>query len=230
MKNYKPILEKFFKNQLSSSEFKELISSLKKIIEKVLSIHFDKTVENYFIKYLGPEYPTDLSYELLQRLIYYKDYILNLPFIQENYLISTSLNLIHYHLSNDLKNIKRETNFEDFSSYLNKDPEEENLKLEDTLPSITFDYLENLYFSHIIELLKQRLTPKEIETLCWYVFKYTHKKVECKVNKNVLYKRWERLKPKLKALFGSENFEVISAQKLFDLIRSELCSKLDYNK
>jgi len=44
----------------------------------------------------------------------------------------------------------------------------------------------------------------------------------------VLYKRWERLKPKLKEILGYEYYEGTSPSKFFELIKSELCEKIDY--
>uniref|UniRef100_A0A7V5XFB6 Uncharacterized protein n=1 Tax=Thermodesulfobacterium geofontis TaxID=1295609 RepID=A0A7V5XFB6_9BACT len=223
MKNYKPILEKFFKNQLSSPEYKTFLTNLKRIIKKAFDGHFNRHIESLFAKYYGPDYLKALSHELLLKLIDKKNTILNHTFIHENYLISVVVNLIYYHLSSDFKTVEKETNFEDL--YLSKDPEEEeNLKLEEVLPKLTVDHLESLRLLHIIEVLKQHLTPKEIETLCCYVLNYIYKQeAECKVNKNVLYKRWERLKPKLRAILGYEIFEEISPYKLFELIKSELC-------
>jgi hypothetical protein len=46
----------------------------------------------------------------------------------------------------------------------------------------------------------------------------------------VLYKRWERLKPKLREILGFEFPEEVSPQKFFELIKSELCEKLNYIK
>ncbi len=230
MKDYKPILEKFFKNQLSSSEFETLLINLKKIIKKTFKRLFDEHVKNLFVKYYGSDYLEALSQELLLRLLHQKNVILNLAFVHENYLSSVIKNLIYYHLSSGFKLIEKEINFEDL--FLNIDPEEqENLKLETTLPKVIVDYLENLSLTHTIEILKVRLTPKEIETLCWYVLTHIYKeKIEYKVNKNVLYKRWERLKPKLGKILGNENYEKTLSFKLFELIKSELCKEFYYKK
>uniref|UniRef100_A0A7C4JQM5 Uncharacterized protein n=1 Tax=Thermodesulfobacterium geofontis TaxID=1295609 RepID=A0A7C4JQM5_9BACT len=223
MKDYKPIFEKLFKNQLSTSEFKTLLINLETIIEKTFKKLFDKSVENLFAKYYGSDYIEVLSQELLLKLIHQKNIILNLVFIHENYLISIAKNLINYHLSSKFKIIKKEINFEDL--YLSKDPDEqEELKLGENLPKVMVDYLENLRLFHMVEILKKHLTPKEIEVLCCYILKYVYKQEKrCKINKNVLYKRWERLKPKLRKILGYEIFEENSPHKFFEIIKSELC-------
>jgi hypothetical protein len=229
MKNYKLILERFFKNQLSSLEFKSLLINLKKIIKKTFDKQFSEYIENLFAKYYGPDYLETLSHELLLKLIYKKNIVLNHSFIHENYLSSIAKNLIYYHLSLDFfKTLEKEINFEDL--YLSEDPEEqENLKLEETLPKVMVNYLENLSLAHAVRIIKACLTSKEIETLCWYILTYIYnQETKYKVNKNVLYKRWERLKPKLKEILGYEYYEGTSPSKFFELIKSELCEKIDY--
>jgi hypothetical protein len=234
MKDYKPILEKFFKNKLTQEELNELLFNLRKIVEKAEKILDERStggIKNALAKYYGSDYYKDLAYEVLLILIKEKNYITKLEFIHENYLISVAKNLILYRInSSEFKFLKKVEKFEE----LIKQPEfkeDENLKLEETLPKVEFDYPENLTLTHAVEVLKEKLSPTEIETLCWYVLTYIYnQEIKCKVNRNVLYKRWERLKPKLREILGFEFPEEVSPQKFFELIKSELCEKLNYIK
>jgi hypothetical protein len=176
MKDYKPILEKFFKNKLTQEELNELLFNLRKIVEKAEKILDERStgeIKNVLTKYYVSDYE-DLSYELLLKLTQKKNLITKLKSIHENYLIKVAKNLILYRIKfSEIKFLKKVEKFEE----LIKEPEfkeDENLKLEETLPKVEFDYPENLTLTHAVEVLKEKLSPTEIETLCWNVLTYIY--------------------------------------------------------
>jgi hypothetical protein len=148
-----------------------------------------------------------------------------MPYISEKYLLITALNIIYFHLSSGFKIVEKEVNLDDLSLTQEEDKEQE-IRVEGLLPPVFVNFLEDSALNHLVLSLKEKLTKKELETLCWYVNKaYKQNPKEVKVSDNALYKRWERLKPKLKKILGEEVLEGTSADKLFYAIKSEICDK-----
>ncbi|PMP94379.1 MAG: hypothetical protein C0169_06585 [Thermodesulfobacterium geofontis] len=227
MKNYKPFFEKFFNNQLTSEEFEKFLSEIEKIIKKVLRTSFYAQIEEFFQKLCGTEYLRELAYELLLRFLRNRDYLLSLNYINEKYIFSCAKNFILQHLSSGFKSVKKEISFANLKSQ--ESLEEEKINLEESLPQYVVDYLETHRIYHIIRILKERLTSKELETLCWYIYKQIYQEeFQLNVDRNVIYKRWERLRPKLREILREDLDEEITSSKLFELIRSEICEKLSY--
>lgn len=231
MKNYKLFLKKLFKKHFSPEEFKEVSLRLKRIIKKAFNIYFSPQIEKNFQKYYGSNYLDDLTQEFILKLISNKNILEKKKFIHENYILSSARNLICYKLYIIKKSSEREINFADL---LPEDaPEdEENYIVEERIAQYVVDYLEDLKLQHIFSIIKENLNRKDLETLCWYIYKDIYQeKFPIPVKVNTLYKRWERLKIKLKKILGEDLFfGKIPAEKLFERIKSEICEKLNYNK
>ncbi|QER42714.1 hypothetical protein F1847_08150 [Thermodesulfobacterium sp. TA1] len=229
MKDYKPILQKLLNNQCSPKDFELLKKDFKKLLKRAFKTHFTSYIEKVFAKYYGPDYLEALSQELFVKIVYQKDTLLSLNFIHENYLFAMVVNLIYYHLSSGFRVLEKEVNFEDLFSQ--KDQEEKELKLEESIPQVFINYLEDQTLLHLSFSLKQSLTKKELETLCWYILKniYKHKN-QTSEKRDAFYKRWERLKPKLKEILVRELLEDTNTYKFFEVIKSEICEKLDLLK
>lgn len=229
MKDYKSFLEKFFTNELSSEEFEKFVFKLKKIIKKVFKVSFSPQIESLFQKFYGQDYLDDLTYELLLRFLNTKDYLNSINYINEKYIFSCAKNLIYSCLSSEFKTVEREINFEDLKIQESLE-DEEKIKFEENLPQYTVDYFETYKIYHIIKILKEKLTQKDLKVLCWYIYKQIYgKEFKLDMSKGAIYKRWERLKPKLRDILGEEFIEELTSSKFFELMKSEICKKLDYN-
>jgi len=227
MKDYKryifPLLKK---DKLPNSDFEEFKKSIKQLIRKVFCAAFSPQIEEMFKKAYGNGYLDDLFQEFLLRLFQTKDIILNLKFINEKYLFTIIQNIIYYHLSSGFRLIGKAKSFEELNPY---SEEEENIKTEERIASQAYDYLKNLKIKHWFNELKNKLNEKDEETFCYYLFKWLLKKeMELKkINKNALYKRWERLKIKLQNILGAqlEEEDLEEIKELFEVYMSEVCQK-----
>jgi hypothetical protein len=225
VRNYKQIIEKLFNNQISSKEYQTFLHVLKRIFKQALKVHFTTNIEKLFHKYFGPDYLEVLASELIFKIVSKKESFLNLSFINEKYLLTTAINIIYLYLSSEFKLVEKEVNLEDLSLTQEEDKEKE-IRVEGLLPPVFVNFLEDSALNHLVLSLKEKLTKKELETLCWYVNKaYKQNPKEVKASADALYKRWERLKPKLKKIVGEEVLEGTSADKLFYAIKSEICEK-----
>jgi hypothetical protein len=225
VRNYKQIIEKLFNNQISSKEYQTFLNVLKRIFKQALKVHFTSNIEKLFHKYFGPDYLEVLASELIFKIVSKKESFLNLSFINEKYLLTTAINIIYFYLSSEFKLVEKEVNLEDLSLTQEEDKEKE-IRVEGLLPPVFVNFLEDSALNHLVLSLKEKLTKKELETLCWYVNKaYKQNPKEVKASADALYKRWERLKPKLKKIVGEEVLEGTSADKLFYAIKSEICDK-----
>ena len=225
MRNYKQIIEKLFNNQISSKEYQTFLHVLKRIFKQALKVHFTTNIEKLFHKYFGPDYLEVLASELIFKIVSKKESFLNLSFINEKYLLTTAINIIYLYLSSEFKLVEKEVNLDDLSLTQEEDKEQE-IKVEGLLSPIFVNFLEDSALNHLVLSLKEKLTKKELETLCWYLDKaYKQNPKELKASAEALYKRWERLKPKLRKILGEEVLEGTSADKLFYAIKSEICDK-----
>jgi hypothetical protein len=225
VRNYKQIIEKLFNNQISSKEYQTFLNVLKRIFKQALKVHFTSNIEKLFHKYFGPDYLEVLASEFIFKIVSKKESFLNLSFISEKYLLTTAINIIYFYLSSEFKLVEKEVNLEDISLTQEEDKEKE-IRVEGLLPPVFVNFLEDSALNHLVLSLKEKLTKKELETLCWYVNKaYKQNPKEVKASADALYKRWERLKPKLKKIVGEEVLEGTSADKLFYAIKSEICDK-----
>jgi hypothetical protein len=225
VRNYKQIIEKFLNNQISSEEYQIFLKDLKRIFKQAFKVHFTTNIEKLFHKYFGPDYLEVLASELNLKIVSKKESFLKLSFINEKYLLTTAIHIIYFYLSSEFKLVEKEVNLDDLSLTQEEDKDQE-IRVESLLPPVFVNFLEDSALNHLVLNLKVKLTKKELETLCWYVNKaYKQNPKEVKANANVFYKRWERLKPKLKKILGEEVLEGTSADKLFYAIKSEICDK-----
>lgn len=225
MRNYKQIIEKLLNNQISSKEYQIFLKDLKRIFKQALKVYFTSNIEKLFHKYFGPDYLEVLASEFIFKIVSKKESFLNLSFINEKYLLTTAINIIYLYLSSEFKLVEKEVNLNDLSLTQEEDKEQE-IRVEGLLPPVFVNFLEDSALNHLVLSLKEKLTKKELETLCWYVNKaYKQNPKEVKASADTLYKRWERLKPKLKKIVGEEVLEGTSADKIFYAIKSEICDK-----
>jgi hypothetical protein len=225
VRNYKQIIEKLLNNQISSKEYQTFLNVLKRIFKQAFKVHFTSNIEKLFHKYFGPDYLEVLASEFIFKIVSKKESFLNLPFINEKYLLTTAIKIIYFYLSSEFKVVEKEVNLNDLSLTQEEDKEQE-IRVEGLLPPVFVNFLEDSALKHLVLSLKEKLTKKELETLCWYVNKaYKQNPKEVKASADALYKRWERLKPKLKKIVGEEVLEGTSADKLFYAIMSEICDK-----
>ena len=230
MYDHKPNIERIIRNEITSEEYQKFLNILKRIFRRAFKAHFTSDIEKLFHKFYGPDYLEVLTSELIFRIVSKKDSFLKLPYINERYLLSTAINIIYFHLSSGFKVVEREVNFDDLN-LAQEENKEQKFSVESLLPPVFVNFLEDSALSHLIMSLKKRLTKKELETLCWYIYKaYKQNPKDVKASADAIYKRWERLKPKLKKILGEEVFEGTSADKLFYVIMSEICEKLDLFK
>jgi hypothetical protein len=225
VRNYKQIIEKLLNNQISSEEYQIFLKELKRIFKQAFKVHFTTNIEKLFHKYFGPDYLEVLASELIFKIVSKKESFLKLSFINEKYLLTTAIHIIYFYLSSEFKLVEKEVNFNDLSLTQEEDKDLE-IRVESLLPPVFVNFLEDSALNHLVLSLKEKLTKKELETLCWYVNKaYKQNPKEVKASADALYKRWERLKPKLKKIVGEEVLEGTSADKLFYAIKSEICDK-----
>jgi len=225
VRNYKQIIEKLLNNQISSKEYQIFLNVLKRIFKQALKVYFTSNIEKLFHKYFGPDYLEVLASEFIFKIVSKKESFLNLSFINEKYLLTTAINIIYLYLSSEFKLVEKEVNLNDLSLTQEEDKEQE-IRVEGLLPPVFVNFLEDSALNHLVLSLKEKLTKKELETLCWYVNKaYKQNPKEVKASADTLYKRWERLKPKLKKIVGEEVLEGTSADKIFYAIKSEICDK-----
>ena len=207
-----------------SRDYLKFKYSIKKLIKKTFSYAFTPQIEALFKKAYGEDYLEDLFQEFLLRLVQNREIVLQLEFINERYLLSIIQNIIYYHLSSGFRLIEKQISFEE----LNPDPEkEEKVKAEEKIAPQAYDYLKKLKITHWLNELQIKLDEKDEEAFCYYLFKILLKKeMELKsLSKTALYKRWERLKTKLRNILGTylEEKDFEELKELFEIYLSEIC-------
>ena len=226
MKDYKKYIFPLLRGEsLSSKDYEVFKKEVKSLIKATFSYAFTFDVEALFKKAYGDDYLEDLFQDFLLRLFQNKEIILKLKFINKKYLVSVIQNIIYYHLSSDFKPIKRQKSFEEI---VNWEDEEEKVKAEEQLPATVHDHLKKLRLNHWFNELQKRLSEIDKEVFCYYLFKHLLKKeMELKtLSKTNLYKRWERLKTKLKNILGTALEEGVEELKeLFDVFLVKICKK-----
>jgi len=230
MKDLKPQIEKLLQNQLSQKEWESFLKTLQKLIKRVFNQAFTPQIEKLFIKYYGSDYLDDLSQEVIKRLLLYKETLLKLDFLNELYLMRTISNVIYLHLSSEFKLIEKEKNLEELAT---NDPEEgEEINFLESFSPVFVNYLCELKIQDLLVRLDEALNEKEKETLCLYLLKlYEKAKGFSKKEMNLHYKRWERLKPKLKELLADLDLEdQQEVSEFWERVLSEICKKGGYVK
>ncbi len=231
MKDYQFLLEKLFEEKLSAEDFKKLFKKLKNILKKAFNTFSELKIkiEKDFQKFYGNNYLDELTQEFILKLILNKNTLKKKKFIHENYLLFSARNFICYQL-NIIKNYsEKEVKFSELLPE-NNSQEEKDYLVEEKMAQYMEDYLENVKVQYILSLFKEKLSKKDWEVLCWYIYKDVYnEKFFVNAKESTLYKRWERLKNKLSGILEKDfSFEEIPAGKLFEKIKSEICDKFNY--
>ncbi|MDW8095025.1 MAG: hypothetical protein RMI63_08415 [Caldimicrobium sp.] len=226
--NYKELLIKLFSKSLSKEEYQSLERLLHGIIRKSLRYFKSSDLEPKLKKLYTSDYLKELTKDLLIRLFEKKDVLLKCREIKESYLLSMAKNLLLFKLTAE-ETIIKSIRLEEMKPLWDKEGREDPLEKALNL-SYQVDFLEEILIENCFQNLKKQLTTKELETLCWYLKKVFKSREEVNFKKKMVhYKRWERLKPKLKKIFlrdledFSEKYPLI-----FDRILSEICSKFNF--
>ncbi|NPA39567.1 MAG: sigma-70 family RNA polymerase sigma factor [Thermodesulfobacteria bacterium] len=207
--------------------FPKFETKVKRLIKKTFKNHFTPEIEKLFQKYYGDTYIEDIFQEFLIRLIQTKDLILNLDFVHEKYLVKIIENLIYRQLSSNFKFYNKKVSLENFP-YV-----EEDVVATDAFPSYTYDYTKRLKIVHWTNVLSKRLKKPEQEVLCCYLYKsFLNKEFPTEFSSSAVYKRWERLKKKLKNVLGRELKDegLEELKDFFEFYVSEVCEKMYYKK
>lgn len=228
MSDYKKYIVPLLKGE-PIKEYTKFENKIKRLIKKSFSTYFSSEVERLFKKYYGDTYLDDLFQEFVLRLIQTKDLLLHLDYISERYLVKIIENLIYRQLSCNFKYSPKELSFE---SVIGGEIEEEVIASE-IFPSYTYDCIKELKIGHWMKLLITKLKEPEQEVLCYYLYKrLLNREVKTQLPLSTLYKRWERLKKKIRKLIGSdlegEDWEEL--KEFFELYMSKVCEKRLYKK
>jgi DNA-directed RNA polymerase specialized sigma24 family protein len=232
MGQFEDLILKFLRKEITQEEFIELQKLGLKFIKDFLKKEKNSTLERTLQKLYGSSYLEDLSQEFLLHLIKNRERLLSLNLLHKNYLITLTKNLLIKLLSKrESLKTKREFNFTEILERLSyDDPEEQILIIESQSPYVV-DYLEDYYLEYAIITLREKLTPTELETLCLYLKKFWGEDIAIPIrDRDKIYKRWERLKPKLRKIFGEIDLvKENELKKFFQKIKSELCEQEDLN-
>lgn len=211
MENIKPIIEKFYRTGKWDGDFENKIKGF--IKNFVSSKGLDETIR----RIVGDDYVEEVFSMFIIKLFENKELILSKEKVSFSYLTAIIRNAIM-----DIYR-KRAMNYEISVQSLQNPEEERNIEeiiFVDNSPAYYPIEVEEL-FNKILELLDE----KDKEALCYYISKGLGEEFEVKtLSKDALYKRWERLKKKLR-----ENLEEINSElwKAFvDMYMSEVCNKL----
>ena len=233
--NPEKVIIKLLSGKLSYEEYNYLENFIKKILIETIKSLFAKSnnyqIQKQLIRIYGDDYISCLVQEYILMLLSNKRHFLKLEYISEKYLKICAKNLIIYLLTKKETAICKQVCFHELINQKNDLLEsEEEVRIEEIIASeVQMNYLDRLCLESLVDVLKKRLTDKEIETLCAYLEKILYEKKGLEKSKrDVYYKRWERLKPKLQEIFQDYLQELLtSKEEGISLILSELCQKND---
>ena len=211
MENIKPIIEKFYKTGKWEGDFE---SKIKGFIKNFVS---SKGLDETIRRIVGDDYVEEVYSVFTIKLFENKELILSKENVSFGYLTAMIKNAIM-----DIYR-KRAMNYEISIQSLQNPDKEGNL--EDVIitqePPKYYPIEVEELFNKILKLLDE----KDKETLCYYISKQLGEEFEVKtLSKDALYKRWERLKKKLRENLEEVNTELWKA--FIDLYMSEVCDKL----
>lgn len=211
MKDIKPLVEKFYETGKWEDDIEGKIKSF------IRNFVISKKLEKGIKRILGDDYVEEIYSLFILKLLKNKDLLLSKKSISFSYLISIVKNVIFDFYR------KRAMNFEVSVQSLHYSYEEGNLE------EVIFKQEPPEYYPiEVYELFNKILKifdEKDKETLCYYLFKQFGEEFKVKsLSKDALYKRWERLKKKLRENFGEINLELWTA--FVELYVSEVCKKL----
>lgn len=215
------LLFKFLRGELSESEFVTLKNFLKKILRKALQGGFPPLTERTLHRYFGPDYEDCVVAEMLMKYWKNREYLLSLPTLNEIYVKNSIKNLLYELLSSSMSSLSFEVKLEDLS---NPNSEHE-MHIEEIIEGQTVDHLENIKLDYTLKRIREILTPKDLETICYYLRNKSKSGRISSKERTALYKRWERLKPKLRKILQEELEFSEDWHKLVDLLLSEICDK-----
>jgi len=230
--DWKFLISLLCKKDLNKEEFTLLKEECRKIIKQAISFMEISwySIQSVLQKLYGPDYIEVLTQELILKLFKNKEMLKNLEIIQGGYIIKMAKNLILYELSSN-KTISYEMSLYEMSQVEN-DKEADFLNRPELC--YTIDYLESLLIEEGIRALKKHLNRRELETLCYIIFKFLYKEkfTNLTIKPDIYYKRWERLKQKLHLILGPlfEPESMENKKNFLEKILSELCYNLNYNK
>lgn len=221
------------RDNLTPTELKFLQKKAKQILRK--AIGQNPSIRQSLQKIFGEDYLEDLVQEFLFRLYRFSPYLKTKETLSEAYFVKIAKNVIYYYLAKERVTLSSEG----VSTFGQANPEsDEGILPIDRVVSISYveDYLREFIVESVLHTIKSCLTDKELEALCFYLMESEGRDalVISPRRRNTIYKRWERLKPKLKNILSPylENEEDPCSywQEIVERIRSEVCSGIDLLK
>lgn len=227
------ILKLLSRKELSDEERAILQKKIKGILQKALRSIPNPSLKRQLARIYGEDFMEELTQEFLLKLYSTLSLFQSKDSLSETYLVKMARNMILFLLAKERVSLHSE-HFSTLSP-ANPDREEEEIEYFDRISGIQFvnDYLKDFIIEGVWQALKNSLTEKEWEALCFYLYKIENREVAgiSQREKNTLYKRWERLKPKLRNILALylENTEdhYNYWQEIVEKIRSEFCKKSD---
>lgn len=228
--NLQSLFKKFLENALNNEEYQEFERKGKQLIYQVLSKEFSFEILQVFKKYYGNEYLRDLFQEFTLHLWERREKILSLNLLHINYFKTIIKNLLLKLLQERLSESGSEISFSDLQNSISAENSEEEIRFEESLSPYVVDYLVRLNLESLLNALKESLSEKEKETLCLYLRKFTGEKgLISSSYRDRIYKRWERLKPKLRKIFLDFGFcEELEKSQILEVIVSEFCKDVRF--
>lgn len=212
MSDIKPLLEKFYKTGKWEGDFEN------KIKGAILNFISREGLEQSIRRVLGDSYLDDIYSTLILKLFINKDLILSKPKVSFSYLTAIIKNTVM-----DVYRKKIYSYEVPVQAMQVSDEEEGNLEevvFKTEPPAYTPLEVYEL-FNKVID----KLDEKDMETLCYYIAKEAGENFEVRsLSRDALYKRWERLKKKLRGVLAEVNEELWRA--FVDLYMSEVCRKM----
>lgn len=212
MSDIKPVLEEFFKTGKWQGDFEN------KIKGTIVSFISREGLEQSIKRILGDNYLEEIYSTFVLKLLSNKELILSKPKVSFSYLASM--------IKNTIMDLYRKKSFlYEISVQAFQDTGEEEGNLEEVIFKIESPNYTPLEVYDLLKKVTSYLDDKDKETLCYYIAKELGEDFEVKtLSKNALYKRWERLKKKLREILEEINEEL---WKYFvDLYMSEVCRKI----
>ncbi|MDW8095119.1 MAG: hypothetical protein RMI63_08900 [Caldimicrobium sp.] len=226
--NYRELLRKLLTKNLTQEEYQNLENILQRIIKKSLRYSKSSDLEVRLKKVYSTDYLKELTKDLLVRLFENKDTLLRCKEIKESYLVRMAKNILLFKVATAETKI-RSLSLQELSSTLSDSRRDNPLERALNL-SYEVDFLEGFFIEDCLKGLKKHLTKKELETLCFYIRKIleNEEQVVSKRELAVHYKRWERLKPKLREVLPRDIDTLSKVHlQLFERILSEICSEFN---
>ncbi|WP_461829005.1 sigma-70 family RNA polymerase sigma factor [Aquifex sp.] len=211
MSDIKPYLEEFYKTGKWQGEFEN------KIKGAIVSFVSREGLEQSIRRILGDNYLEDIYSTFVLKLLSNKELILSKPKVNFSYLTSM--------IKNTVMDLYRKKSFAYEVSVQSLQDTEEEGKLEEVIFRAETPDFTPLEVYELLRKVINLLDDKDKETLCYYIAKELGEDFEVKsLSRDALYKRWERLKKKLREILEEVNEELWKS--FVDLYMSEVCRKM----